>query len=314
MGGKYGRRGDTPASESATVRGANAYDGALASSGGRRVEWASGGRDEVAVALYEAAPYELTVDPIDTARLSINLVAAPVRGRIGSDRVASYGGRRYSLFFTPARADARWAKTHPSRHLNIYFPAGVLDALGSARFAALRHDLPLLNAHVPHIRPLIDAIEFSIRRPESFADQAALSVSYLIVAEMTRAAGLRRPKLAAHAIARVQDFVATHLGQKIRVADLAVIAGMSATHFTGGFHATFGCTPHEFILGQRIEAAIRSLRFTRAPLAEVAVNCGFASQQHMTTVIKQRTGLAPGQIRTRSVATSVPGRDPEGVA
>ena len=285
--------------ESAAVRGAAAYDGALVRCGGRRLELASAMHNsELLVALYESPPYDLKVAPIDTPRLSINLVEASVRGRIGSDQVAVYSGRRYSLFLTPARAEVWWAKARSSRHLNIYFPETLLDEIGGGPRAVLRRDVPLFNAHVARIRPLIDAIEFSILHSEPFAGEVALGLGHLIVAELAHTPDRKRPVLAAPALTRVQDYVAAHLGRQIRVADLAALTGMSATHFTACFDAAIGCTPHRFVLQQRVDAAVRLLRCSRLALAEIAVDCGFSSQQHMATAVKQRTGVTPRKIRS----------------
>ncbi|MCG5059643.1 MAG: AraC family transcriptional regulator [Limnoraphis sp. WC205] len=35
----------------------------------------------------------------------------------------------------------------------------------------------------------------------------------------------------------------------------------------------------------------------RSAIAEIAVNCGFSSQSHMTNLFKQRLGKTPLQIR-----------------
>src|SRR5258706_1667889 len=92
-----------------TLRSAAVYDRALGCFGGRRVEATSMVRSqELYVALYQSPPYDLSIPPIEIPRLSINLVDAPVLGSLAAGRSGSYGGRRYSLFFTPSNADAPW--------------------------------------------------------------------------------------------------------------------------------------------------------------------------------------------------------------
>jgi len=283
-----------------TLRGAALYGGALGCFGGRRVEATSMVRSqELYVALYRSPPYDLSVAPIEIPRLSINLVDAPVFGSLASGRSRSYGGRRYSLFFTPSNVDARWTKQEPSQHLNIYFHDGLLDELGDTPGASLGRDRPLLDAHVRRIKPWIDALELSIVQSGPFADDASLGLAHLIVAELARTPTRRVPALRPMALARVRDYVCANLGETIRVSDLAALTGMSVGRFALCFRASTGCTPHHFILRHRIEATIRMLRDSAVPMADVAIACGFSSQQHMTTTMRQHVGITPLRVRVQ---------------
>jgi AraC family transcriptional regulator len=283
-----------------TLRSAAVYEGVLGRFGGRRVEATSIVRSrELYVALYQSPPYDLRIAPIEIPRLSINLVDAPVFGGLASGRSGSYGGRRYSLFFTPSNADAQWAKQQPSQHLNIYFHDGLLDELADGPGALLRRDRPLLDAHARRIKPWIDALELSIVQSGPSADDASLGLAHLIVAELARTPTRRAPALRPMALARVRDYVCANLGEMIRVSDLAALTGMSEGRFALCFRASTGCTPHRFILRQRIEAAMRMLRDSAVPMAEVAIACGFSSQQHMTTTMRQRMGITPLKVRVQ---------------
>jgi AraC family transcriptional regulator len=283
-----------------TLRSAAVYDGALGRLGGRRVDATSIVRSqELYVALYESPPYNLSIAPIEIPRLSINLVDAPVFGSLASGHCGSYRGRRYSLFFTPSNADAQWTKQQPSRHLNIYFREGLLDELADSPGALLRRDRPLLDAHVRRIKPWIDALELSIAQSGPSADDASLGLAHLIVAELARTPTRRAPVLRPMVLARVRDYVCANLGETIHVSDLAELTGMSAGRFSLCFRDSTGCTPHRFVLRQRIEAAMRMLRDTTVPMAHVAIACGFSSQQHMTTTMRQHMRITPLRVRVQ---------------
>ena len=288
-----------------TIRAAVHYDGALLQCGGRRLEATSGTRSgDLYVVLYEAPPYDLELAELDVPRLSINLVDAPVSGGIATDRTRSYAGRRHSLFFTPAGADAHWAKSLGSRHLNIYLHDGVLDDL-DGKVSVLSPDQPLLDVHSRRVKPWIDALDLAIQEEGSFAEDAALGLAYLIVAELARTP--RRPgsHLAPSVIHRLRQYVRANLTQPIRVADLAALARMPVGRFVGAFRASTGCTPHRYVLRARAEAAQRLLTKTRYPLAAVAADCGFASQQHMATVLRKMLAMTPLQIRTEACRCEV---------
>jgi AraC family transcriptional regulator len=288
-------------SEHPIVISSATYDGALEHFGGRRMEARSSADNlELLVAQYESPPYDLKVAPMDIARLSINLASVPVSGGIASSRNGAYQGRRYSLFYTPAGSDAHWSKARPSRHFNIYFSQALLEELADGCAPArLSGDCPMLDAHVRLINPLIDALELSLGRRDPFANDTSLGLAHLIVASLVRIPGRRAPALNAAALAQVRDYVMGHLGETIRVADLAALANLSVARFALCFQASTGVSPHRFVLNQRVKAAMGLLRDSPLPMAEVAVVCGFSSQQHMATVMRRLAGVAPSSVRGR---------------
>ena len=280
--------------------GTATYDSALERFGGRRIEATpSACSNQVLVALYESPPYDLEVAPMDFARLSINLAGVPVFGAIASSRSRNYNGRRYSLFYTPAGSDAHWSKPRHSRHCNIYFREDLIEELADGRTAQLSPDRPLLDVHVRGIKPWIDALELSIGEPGPFADDASLVLAHLIVAKLTCVPERHTPTLKAAALGRVREYVAEHLGETIRVAHLAALTDLSVGRFALCFQASTGVLPSRFVLSRRVEAAMGLLRDSPMPMAEVAVACGFSSQQHMATMMRRLVGVVPSSVRRR---------------
>lgn len=98
-------------------------------------------------------------------------------------------------------------------------------------------------------------------------------------------------------IGRVIDFVQAHLSQDLSLDLLAQQAGFSSYHFARLFRQTMGETPHQFVLRQRIERAQRLLNEGDTPLANIALESGFANQSHFTGVFKRHLGLTPHAYR-----------------
>jgi AraC family transcriptional regulator len=96
---------------------------------------------------------------------------------------------------------------------------------------------------------------------------------------------------------RVVDFMRAHLAEDLSLDALAQQAGYSAYYFARLFHQTVGESPHQFVLRQRIGQAQRLLKETDMPLAQIAVETGFAGQSHLTGVFKQHFGLTPRAYR-----------------
>lgn len=97
---------------------------------------------------------------------------------------------------------------------------------------------------------------------------------------------------------RAMDFVEANIGKPIRLAEMAAAAALSPFHFSRSFKSTMGMSPTRYVLQRRIREAQQMLRMSSAPLAEVALACGFASQSHFTTAFKQEIGVTPGQYRS----------------
>lgn len=98
---------------------------------------------------------------------------------------------------------------------------------------------------------------------------------------------------------RVLDYIEAHLGEDLSVAALAEVAGLSTAHFSRLFRATFGRSPHGFVLEQRVRAADEMLLRGQQTIAQVAYCLGFSSQSHFTQAFRQLTGRTPGRARTR---------------
>jgi AraC family transcriptional regulator len=79
--------------------------------------------------------------------------------------------------------------------------------------------------------------------------------------------------------------------------ELAAAAGAGRFHFLRLFKNSFGMTPYQFVIDQRIAAARQLLEKTSRPLVDVAAATGFSSQSHMSTAMKRHTGLSPGHWR-----------------
>lgn len=92
---------------------------------------------------------------------------------------------------------------------------------------------------------------------------------------------------------RIRD----QLGGDLSLQDLADTVGVSRYHFARMFKNTTGISAHEYVTRQRIERAQILLKRTRIPLRDIAAQCGFSDQSHMTRLFRKRVGVTPGRYR-----------------
>ena len=103
--------------------------------------------------------------------------------------------------------------------------------------------------------------------------------------------GLRQQK-------RLEDVIQSELGSDLSLTRLSDEVGLSAYHFVRVFKATYGTTPHRYIQNRRLEAAVKALRSERPrSIAEIALECGFASQSHLTDLMRRRLQITPRVLR-----------------
>jgi AraC family transcriptional regulator len=105
---------------------------------------------------------------------------------------------------------------------------------------------------------------------------------------------------------RVIEYVDTQLSNKIKLVDLAAVAGLSRMHFASQFRVATGLRPHEFLLRRRVRRAEELLRDSTMTIVEIALTVGFQTQAHFTTVFKRFVGYTPRHWRMTSQLPDVP--------
>jgi AraC family transcriptional regulator len=291
------------AAQHAVQRGVSAYGCLLAAAGGQQIEalMRRADRSAVCAALYMSPPYDLLVPPLSVPRLSINLTRSRVSGGIDGERHHHFEARRHSLFLTPAGAAVRWRKESPSRHLNIYFHADAFNG-DDDEAPRLHEEQHLFNATIPGMRQLVDQLVDELCSPGQLNVEAADSLARLLLVRLSRhqrqTARVCNP-LTPAVLARLRDYVAEHLGERILVTDLAMQAGLSPSRFAHAFSEQVRQSPHQFVLAMRLERATELLRHSPLNPADVAHACGFASQQHLTNAMRRALGITPGRYRAQ---------------
>jgi AraC-like DNA-binding protein len=75
----------------------------------------------------------------------------------------------------------------------------------------------------------------------------------------------------------VQDLIHAHLGGNLSLVQLAGAAELGPSRFAIAFRRSTGTTPHQYVLRCRIDRARMLLARGRVPVADVALQLGFAS-------------------------------------
>jgi AraC-like DNA-binding protein len=89
--------------------------------------------------------------------------------------------------------------------------------------------------------------------------------------------------------------------------DWAAAHGLHPGSVSRGFRKVFGITPAGFRIVQRTHRAVEAVRTTEQPLQQIAQECGFADQAHMSRAIRRMARTTPLALRrAQGAAISIP--------
>ncbi len=127
----------------------------------------------------------------------------------------------------------------------------------------------------------------------------ALAIRYLLLGERPQyqRADSAVSALPPHALKRVLERIEQSFQSEISLASLAKEAGYSRGHFLKMFRTSMGMTPHTYLLKRRIDHARSLLKRREITIIDVAADCGFSSQAHLTQVFRKHVGVTPGDYR-----------------
>jgi AraC-like DNA-binding protein len=102
--------------------------------------------------------------------------------------------------------------------------------------------------------------------------------------------------LARHLL-RARDLMDLRYAEPLDVATLARQAHVSSTHFARRFRATFGETPHQYLLTRRLERAQWLLTHSDRSITEICFDVGLTSVGSFCTSFKRVVGMTPRAYR-----------------
>jgi AraC family transcriptional regulator len=181
----------------------------------------------------------------------------------------------------------------PGRCLNIEVSDSLLDLCGSYGVSP--------QAYAQSGGRLVWAAAEVYREFNAPDDVTPLSVQALVmemlalVERSSRETGTGAPPW----MRRIDELMRTQFRERLTVTEMAREAGVHPVHLSRVFRRLHGCGPGEFQRNLRIEYACRRLHDRRSPLAEIALDSGFADQTHFTRAFRRVTGTTPAAFRAR---------------
>jgi len=203
----------------------------------------------------------------------------------------------------------------PRRHVEEWVQTDGIDLLvlgisdtalrsaygGTSPEVELRYEPKLVDSRVSALVAAVNAERIAgFPSGRLFLD----SVEQALAAALVDGHAVRRPSprtyrggLTPGRLRRVIELVHAKMEDGLTLEEMAESAGLSIAHFSQMFHKATGESPHQFVLRRRVERAKNMLRAAEARVLDVAVACGFKTQQHFARVFRRICGASPTQYR-----------------
>jgi len=201
------------------------------------------------------------------------------------------------------RHKGEWVGLMAKPHLQIGISDAPLMAASDGAYGEveLRPQRKFAN---PHLRALVAAAHAEIVAGypggRLFWDSVEQAMAVALVngyAIRHRPALIYKGGLGAARLRRIKELIHAKIEDELSLDEMAQSVGLSTAHFARMFRKSTGETPHQFVLRQRIERAKTMLRAADARVLDVAVACGFKTQQHFAQVFRDVCGTSPTAYR-----------------
>jgi AraC family transcriptional regulator len=225
-------------------------------------------------------------------------------GKSRERRIIAPGG----ISLVPAGMDFGLRLETALESVHVYVRSAVLREVASEFFDGDPERVELVP-RFGHRDALIEQLALGIREALTDSDDPATvyadHLARALGAQLIRAhsnlmpqdPARRRAGLTRSQLARATEFMDVNLSERLSLSEIAEAAGLSPAHFIRQFKASMGLAPHKYLVRLRLERAMRLLRETDSSIAQIAFDCGFSHQEHMTRFFGRLAGTTPAVFR-----------------
>jgi AraC family transcriptional regulator len=211
--------------------------------------------------------------------------------------------RQDDCIFTPSGGTIDYAHAQSVDALYLYIAPSRLDRLielfdinvSTLRFEDQYGFVHPALAHLDHA--LVQEMEHPAAGSSLYIDMLVTQIEVQIIrAVSTTPFTTREPDHAsdrARSLAHAIDYIHAHLSDDISLADIASVTHLSPYHFSRLFRQTYGISPYQYVIAQRVEKAAQLLDTTRLTVSEIALRVGFADHSHLIRHYKRLRGTTP---------------------
>ncbi|WP_232630161.1 helix-turn-helix domain-containing protein [Methylobacterium sp. Leaf118] len=220
----------------------------------------------------------------------------------GGEAVEEWAGETFVQRGPGYAGTTRWSGTYRARYL-VFTPGAVerMTEIPLERAGIASTTRPLSERMT--VFHLLAALGQEAHRPGSGSGSGGPADALLLDSvglAVLRASGAipadgarRSAALTRRQAARIRDLVAARIGTPLSLSEMAEAAGLSEGYFVRAFKGSFGVTPYQYVLRERVALAQSLIRSGTVSLSEAAARSGFPDARRMGRTFRKVTGRSP---------------------
>jgi AraC family transcriptional regulator len=211
------------------------------------------------------------------------------------------------IHLIPGGADFKINLRNPLSTTHIYLRRNVIEEVA----ADIATGDPALIEIFPHLfdsetmlANLLYPLDHALREGNATTafgvDYLSLSIAAHLIRLYSNAAIVRSARERSAPMStldRAIEFMRANLQESIGLSEIATAVDLSPSQLSRVFKSCCGSPPHRFLINMRIQQAQRLLKSSDLPIAEIALECGFSHQEHLTHQFRRACGTTPAAYR-----------------
>jgi|ERR1700722_14397 len=158
----------------------------------------------------------------------------------------------------------------------------------------------VINLQAFELLQMLDDTRKDVETNPESAPNIVLRFLRRVVSRSETASACSRGALAPWQKRKIERYMRDNLERNIRMNELAAEVRLSVSHFCHAFKKSFGDTPHTHVMRLRLDLAMKLMLATGDPLSQIALDCGFADQSHLSTLFRRTFRDSPSAWRRRN--------------
>jgi AraC family transcriptional regulator len=246
-------------------------------------------------------------EPATLARHNVTMLAGPALPTTATcdGQVARRMQVTGTFDLLPARSSVSWVDEGSSLFVAVGMNHELLceTAFSMGVDADRMGFVARMTCRDPRIEHLLWALKAELETDEPlgrlYADSVGVALASHLVRRYASAAPLRVASsgLPKRRLRRVLAHIDERLASDLSLSEIANVAGVSPSHLKLLFKQSVGVPVHRYVMKRRVERAAELLKHGHAPLADVALQAGFANQSHMARCLRRSLGVTPKVLR-----------------
>ena len=219
------------------------------------------------------------------------------------------GPRRICL--TPGTATTQWQHNGHPEILQVYLRQSLYTGAVAEMYGcdgATAEIVPRFAMMDPLLEQLAIAIHTALRNGASEDGLYIDTLAQMIAVHLARSHSSRSKPvrlatpdgIPGWRMRRLIEYIEEHLEGDLSLEAMAAEAEVSPLYLARAFKTAIGQSPHQYVLGRRLERAKELLRNTDTPIVEVALAAGFSSQSHLSNWFVRLVGVSPAAYRRQT--------------